>query len=112
MVVLWRAFRYQTGEVKEIAEKLKQDAMVEVDIDQDEELDELIKDLKNEGIYKIKGLSYDYEARHFVDHPEFWVRIGFYTLPVRADEIEEEKILYIDFFKVQEIEDKCLDLFF
>ncbi|MDK2799336.1 MAG: hypothetical protein PWP27_1802 [Clostridiales bacterium] len=111
MVQSWRGFRYQTGEVKEIARKLKEDIIVDVDIDCDEELDELIKDLEKEGIYKIEGLAYDDKARDLVEEPEFRFRIGFYTKPVKAGEIEEDKILYIDFFTIAEEEESYDEVF-
>lgn len=108
----WRGFRYQTGEVKEIAQKLKVHDIVQVDLDRDEELDELIKDLEQESIYQIEGLPYDEQALDLVKEPEFRFRIGFSTGPVKADEIDRDKILFIDFFTIEEPEESYDDVFF
>ncbi|WP_094551890.1 hypothetical protein [Petroclostridium xylanilyticum] len=111
MTMSWRGFRYQTGEVKEIAQKLKENGLVEADADTDEELDELIKDLEKEGIYRVEGLPYDHSARDQVEEPEFYARIGFYTKPVKVDEIDKDKILYIDFFRIEEQEESYDEIF-
>ncbi len=111
MSLSWRGFRYQTGEVQEIAKKMKEGQIVSVDIDQDEEMDELIKDLEQESIYRVEGLPEDYDARALVDEPEFRFRIGFYTKQVKANEIGENKILYIDFFTIEEPEESYDEIF-
>lgn len=111
MSLSWRGFRYQTGEVKEIAEKLKQGEIVPVDIDEDEELDVLIKDLEQEGIFRVKGLSEDYDALDTVENPEFRFRLGFYTQPVTKDEINDEQIMYIDVFTIEEPEESYDEVF-
>ncbi|NLY43098.1 MAG: hypothetical protein GX066_03820 [Clostridiaceae bacterium] len=107
----WRGFRYQTGEVKEIVRELKEKGFAEADADTDEELEELLKDLEKEGIYRVEGLPEDYEARDLAEEPEFYVRMGFYTSPVKAEDIEKDKILYIDFFRIEEPEESYDDIF-
>ena len=80
-----------------MVQELKEKGLVEADADSDWELEEFIKDLEKEGIFRVEGLEEDYEARDLVKEPEFYVRIGFYTSPVKVEEIEQDKILYIDF---------------
>ena len=67
MSISWRGFRYQTGEVKEMAQKLKEGNLVEADLDDERELDEIIKDLEAEGVYPVEGLPYDDKARDQVE---------------------------------------------
>jgi hypothetical protein len=100
-----RGFRYQTGEIKEIAKKLKKGEIVQVDIDIEREIDEVINDLKNQGIYKIKDMPYDYKALDGEKEPEFEMRVGFYRQEIILKQAEKDKIMYIDFFHINEEED-------
>ena len=111
MSVLWKGIRYQTGEIKKVAEELKKGKIVEMDLDFEEELDEVITDLEEEGIYKIKDYPYDYNAIDLVENPEFMLRAGFYTEPVNINDINEEKILFIDFFMIEEQEEDYDEIF-
>ena len=104
MTMSWRGFRYQTGEIDEIAQKLKEGNLVEADIDKMEELDQVIQDLKEAGIFLVEGLPYDYKARDTVEEPQFHARLGFYSSSVKADEVDKDKIMYIDFFLIEEDE--------
>lgn len=105
MVEKFRGFRYQTGEIKEIAEKLKEGDIVQVDIDYDSEIPQVINDLKKQGIFPVDGLEYDYDALNGEEEPEFEVRIGFFTEKVKKDQINKEDIMFIDFFIPNEEED-------
>ncbi|WHH61399.1 hypothetical protein [Petroclostridium sp. X23] len=111
MSLSWRGFRYQTGEIEDIVKKLRDEGLVEVDADTDEEVNEVIKDLGKMNIYQIEGLPYDYNARVLADEPEFLVRIGFSTRPVKAEDIDKDKILYIDFFRIEEPEKSYDEVF-
>lgn len=99
-----RGFRFQTGEIKEVVQRLKNDEIVQMDIDEEGELDEVVKDLQKYSIYKIKDMPYDYKALDGVKEPEFEMRVGFYSQPVDYKDTDKEKIMYIDFFTVQEEE--------
>ena len=111
MSTSWRGFRYQTGEVKAIAEKLKEGQIVPVDIDDDREIDVLIQDLKAEGIYKAADLAEDTAALDTVENPEFRFRMAFYTDPVKEQQIQEDKRLYIDFYTIEAPEESYDEVF-
>ena len=111
MTTSWRGFRYQTGEVEAIAEKLKEGQIVPVDIDDDREIDALIQDLETQGIYKIADLEVDTAAVDTVENPEFRFRRAFYTESAKAKQIAEDKRLYIDFYTIEEPEESYDDVF-
>ncbi len=101
----FRETRYQTGETEEIITEMKNGKIPCVDVDNQDELDWYIEQLKKHGIYRIDGLACDRKARDGVKEPDFECRIAFFTKPVKAGEIKPEYALFIDFYFEPEIEE-------
>jgi len=71
-----RGFRYQTGEIKEVAQLMKQNIIPEIDIDKEEELEEIINDLKSYGFFRSQAKE-DYNAKDKEKYPDFLYRLEF-----------------------------------
>ncbi|MCX7923523.1 MAG: hypothetical protein N3B21_16165 [Clostridia bacterium] len=90
--------RYQTGEINDVIEEMKQGQIPCMDVDNKEELNWVVSELSKNGIYKIENLAYDKDARDRIKEPEFEFRIGFYNSPVSANDVDTNAIMYIDFY--------------
>ncbi|OQB16033.1 MAG: hypothetical protein BWY15_00161 [Firmicutes bacterium ADurb.Bin193] len=88
-----RGFRFQTGEIKEIARELKEKGFAEVDIDIESEIQGVFDDLKEYGIFFGSDCTLDYDAANSADEKEFFARA---SLPDG---------LYIDFYLVDQPEE-------
>lgn len=90
--------RYQTGELDEVVNELKTRKIPSMDVVDGIELEWICKRLEERGIYKVEGLPADKNARDSVAEPEFECRLGFYSKPVKNDEITPSDLMYIDFY--------------
>lgn len=90
--------RFQTGEMSQIIDEMKKGNIPCLDVLDNDDLNWFIKELETKGIYKIEDMPYDQNARDRVKEPEFDYRIGFYTSPVKASELNDNKPMYIDFY--------------
>ncbi len=95
---MFRVVRFQTGEIKEIVNELKNGKIPCVDVDDADEFNWLVNVLKSSGIYLIEDLPLDKNARDPVKEPEFEFRAGFFTKEVKASEVKKNDILYIDIY--------------
>lgn len=88
-----RGFRYQTGEIEEIARLLKEGKIPEVDIDLESEIDEVIKDLGEFGFTKAEQeIACDYNAVDKIEHPDFIFRM-------RLIDNQDNRECFIDFYE-------------
>jgi len=95
---MFRQIRFQTGETRDIINEMKKGNIPCMDVDDEDELNWFIDELSKHGIYRVDGLPYDKNARDRIKEPEFEYRIGFYTQPVKVEEINKEQLMYIDFY--------------
>lgn len=102
----WRGFRFQNGfrELREAAEAIRRDGFTEIELDSEDELDDLFKDLEKFGLYRVKDEEFDYKAVDTVEHPDFFARIKFSNKRERTV-LDEFKIFPIDIFIVPEEDD-------
>ncbi|WP_039763609.1 MULTISPECIES: hypothetical protein [unclassified Caldicellulosiruptor] len=97
-----RGFRYQTGEIEEIAKLLKEGNIPEVDIDFEREIEEVISDLKMYGFEVAKENSYDYDAVNKIEHPDFMFRL-------KLIDTATGKTCFVDFYEGPKDEDDGYD---
>jgi hypothetical protein len=103
--IIKRGFRYQTGEIKDIAEKMKKGNIPEIDIDNDEEYNSVIEDLKKYNINLMENVEVDEHAVDTVEKPEFQFRTTFYI------ENDKNKTAYADFFMIEPPDETYADVF-
>lgn len=87
-----RGFRYQTGEIDEVAKLLKEGNIPEIDIDFEYEIKEVISDLEGFGFEVATDNAYDYDAVDKIEHPDFMFRL-------KMVEKSTGKICYLDFYE-------------
>ncbi|ADQ40640.1 hypothetical protein Calkr_1132 [Caldicellulosiruptor acetigenus I77R1B] len=87
-----RGFRYQTGEIDEVAKLLKEGNIPEIDIDFEYEIQEVIGDLESFGFEVAWEDAYDYDAVDKIEHPDFMFRL-------KMVEKSTGKICYLDFYE-------------
>lgn len=95
---MFRQVRFQTGEMKEIINCMKDGDIPCMDVDDYDEFHQFVKQLKGQGIYPVEGLPHDKNARNRVKEEEFEFRAAFYTQKITAEETAGKKLLYIDFY--------------
>jgi hypothetical protein len=93
----WRGFRYQTGEAEEFVPVLRQEGIIQADIDWVEEVETYIQILSEYDIVPKEGAQPDFRALDGVENPEFYARYTFLD--------KDGRTLYIDFFHVEEPEE-------
>jgi len=86
-----RAFRYQTGEVEEVAAELRKTGHTEVEVIKEDRIMPFLADMEEYGFYVARDVPFDYEAISFFDNQDFVCR-------VHLDDRQEGKRVYIDFF--------------
>ena len=106
-----RDFRYQPGDVQTIADKLKIERFVGVEIDCMEDLQDIVHDVQNYGMYKIEDDRLDIYAINTAECPEFYGRLTFCDRPAHSGEVRESECHYIDFFLSEEAEEDRDELF-
>ncbi|MEZ0536359.1 hypothetical protein ACAG39_03795 [Caldicellulosiruptoraceae bacterium PP1] len=99
-----RGFRYQTGEIKDVAALMKSGQIPEIDIDIPDEVEEVIKDLKDFGL-ALKNDIKDTEAVNKEEHSDFMFRMTFINL-------ENKKECYLDFYEAPKEEKEGYDEIF
>lgn len=95
---MFRQIRYQTGELNEIVNEMKNGRIPCMDVDDNDEMNWFIDQLELHGIYKVKDLPYDKDARDRIEEPEFEFRVAFGSKPVSSNEIDNKDLMYIDFY--------------
>lgn len=87
-----RGFRYQTGEIEEVAKLLKEGNIPEIDIDFEREIEEVISDLKAYGFDVAKENNRDYDAVDKIEHPDFMFRL-------KLIDTSNGKVCFVDFYE-------------
>lgn len=102
-----RGFRYQTGEIKTIAEKMRETGCVEADIDDVRELDEVAADLKPYGYTAVGEIDVSNPTHIDLDaHPDYYGRMTF------THKDTESQLYYIDFFLIEEDEESYDEIYY
>ena len=105
-----RGFRYQTGEIAAMAEKMKKDRLAEADIDLLEELEVVCADLEEHGLYRLTGVPMDEAAVNLEQNPEFYGRVAFADHP--AEDVPEAERYYLDFYHIEEPEKSYDEIYY
>lgn len=108
---MFKQIRYQTGEIKEIIEDMKCGKIPCMDVDNNDEYEWFLGQLELNSIYKVKALDPDKYARDRVLESEFEFRVAFSDSPIFAQNIDVQKLMYIDFY-FEPIEDETYDSIF
>lgn len=98
----WRGFRYQTGEIEELAEALKRDGNAQADIDHGDEIEIFNAALEKHDIHIDRSVEPDYRAVDLNQNPEFFSRL-IYDAPFGR--------VSIDYFLVDQKEESYADIF-
>ena len=100
-----RGFRYQTGEIKDIAEELKKGNIPEIDFENEEEYQGIIADLKEHKIFVSGDIRLDEDAVDRSEKPEFQFRVSFYIGN------DKTRIVFADFYTIEPPEETYADAF-
>jgi hypothetical protein len=100
-----RGFRFQTGELNNIVNEIRNKKIPSVDADTEDEYRELLIDLENEGIFLAKDIGLDKDATDRVKFPEFQFRAAFYIAN------DKKNVAYIDFYAEEPAEETYPDIF-
>lgn len=91
---MFREIRYQTGEVREVAQAMKTGEIPHLEVNFIEEFELFAERLNEYGISKVKELPYDKNARDRVSEPEFEFRAAFSEKPGAG----RDGLMYIDVY--------------
>lgn len=97
--------RYQTGELDKVVSDMLQSKIPCMDVDNIDEFEWVISELKKKGILKADEIPYDKNARDPIKEPEFEFRAAF------KDTNNKSSYLYIDFY-FEPFEDRDYDPIF
>lgn len=100
--------RYQTGEIDQVIEEMKKGNIPCMDVEDSDEYNWVIGQLRNKNVYKIEELSHDINARNRIQEPEFEFRDAFSLTNASQNEIHKSQLMYIDFY-FEPIEDETYD---
>lgn len=100
--------RYQTGELKEVLDEMEKGSIPCMDVDDMQEYNWVISRLAQQGMFRIKDMEPDKNARDRIREPEFEFRASFFTKSSKLDELDKKDIMYIDFY-FEPIEDDTYD---
>ena len=100
--------RYQTGEIDQVIEEMKKGNIPCMDVEDSDEYNWVISQLRNKSVYKIEKFSHDINARDQVQEPEFEFRDAFSLTNANGSEIHKSQLMYIDFY-FEPIEDETYD---
>lgn len=89
----WREFRYQTGEAAEFVPVLRENGIIQADVDFLDEIQIYYDELKPYGITPDPTAEPDFNALDGEKNPEFYARYTFLD--------SDGKKLYIDIFHIE-----------
>ncbi len=84
---MFHEVRYQTGEVREVAEKMKQREIPQLEVIDMEEFEIFAGRLNELGIFLAVDIPFDKTARDGVKEPEFEFRAAFTAAQDRVEEL-------------------------
>ena len=95
---MFHEVRYQTGEVREVAEKMKQREIPQLEVIDMEEFEIFAGRLNELGIFLAVDIPFDKTARDGVKEPEFEFRAAFRDRTDTAAQDHVEELMYIDVY--------------
>lgn len=96
---MFRQIKYQTGELTDVVSDMKKGNIPCMEVEDSDELEWVIGQLSQKGIYALPDMPRDNNARDRIKEPEFEFRVGFSTKPdVLLADVKGEEIMYIDFY--------------
>jgi hypothetical protein len=102
---MFREIRFQTGEVREVAEAMKAGSIPHLEVNYMEEFEAFAGRLQEYGLYRAEELAPDKTARDRIAEPEFEFRAAFRSKPAMPAAPGSEGLMYIDVYFEEEPEE-------
>ena len=90
---MFRTVKYQTGELESIVNDMKNGEIPMLEVDNSDELNWVLNELKKYSISRIESLAPDKIARDAVKEPDFEFRLAF------SYNNDTSNVMYIDIFE-------------
>ncbi len=95
---MFKEMRFQTGEVREVAEAMKKGIIPNLEVQFHNEFEIFAGRLGDYGVFKAFGTPYDETARDRVKEPEFEFRAAFSEQSDGSASDTTAKLMYIDVY--------------
>lgn len=102
---MFREMRFQTGEVREVAEAMKKGSIPCLEVECMDEFIIFANRLSEYGISQVAEIPYDKTARDRIKEPEFEFRAAFREQPSSSAESHTAKLMYMDVYYEKDMEE-------